>query len=213
MKNKIKIEIWSDVVCPFCYIGKRKLEQALDLFSSRDQVEIEWKSFLLDPSMQSTSNLDAVSYLANRYGRDLNWSRQAHDQVTKMAAQVGLEYRFDEVIITSSQKAHHLKQIAKMCGKSDAAVELLFKAYFTEGKNISDTAVLQEIGTEAGIDKNLLETEFENNIHANSLNKDLIEAQKLKISGVPYFLFNNKYEVSGAQDVAVFLKALEASKE
>src|SRR5688572_29505428 len=135
--KKIKIEVWSDVACPFCYIGKRRLEGALEKFAQKDQVEIEWKSFQLDPDIESQPGKNIYEYLAERYGRDIAWSEQMHENVVNMAKEVGLEYRFDIAQIANSFDAHRFEHLAKKHGKGNEATELLFKAYFTQGKDIS----------------------------------------------------------------------------
>lgn len=209
MSKKIKIEIWSDVMCPFCYIGKRRLEQALEKFPQRDNVEIEWKSFQLDPNTKSVPGKDAYTYLAERYGRDIEWSKATHENVTRMAAEVGLGYRFDKAQIANSFDAHRLEHLAKKLGKGDQVVELIFAAYFTEGKNISDLDTLIEIGKAAGIDQHEIETVFKGSDFGNAVRQDIIEAQQLGITGVPFFVFNRKYGISGAQPVEEFSKTLE----
>lgn len=208
MQKKIKIEIWSDIVCPFCYIGKRRLEKALENFSERDQVEIEWRSFQLDPDLISQPETNVYTYLATRYGRDLEWSRQMHSNVVLMAAEMGLNYRFDIAKVANSFDAHRLEHLARKHNKANELNELLFKAYFTEGKNIADHETLLSIGTEAGIETNDIESLFKGSDFGDAVRQDIVEAQRLGIKGVPFFVFNRKYGISGAQPVENFLQTL-----
>ena len=140
--KKMKIEIWSDIMCPFCYIGKRKFEAALDKFEYKTDIEIVWKSFQLDSTIQYTPNKDVYSYLAERKGMTLEQSKNMHIGVTERAKEVGLSYNFDKAIINNSFNAHRVIQFAKTKNLGDAMEEILFKAYFTEGKNMSDFETL-----------------------------------------------------------------------
>ena len=208
--EKIKIEVWSDGVCPFCYIGKRRLEGALEKFAGSDHVKVEWKSFQLDPSTESQPGKTAYQYLAERYGRDLEWSKQMHENVIGMAREVGLDYRFDKAVIANSFDAHRLEHLAKKYGKATAVTEKLFSAYFTEGRDIAAAETLVEIGVEAGLDKSEVEKVIKGSDFGNAVRQDIIEAQQLGVRGVPFFVFNRKYGISGAQPEEEFLKVLEA---
>ena len=208
--DKIKIEVWSDVVCPFCYIGKRRLEQALEKFDQKQQIEIEWKSFQLDPSTKSQPGKNIYAYLAERYGRDIEWSKQMHENVTGMAKEVGLNYRFDLAQIANSFDAHRFEHLAKKHGKGAEATELLFNAYFTQGKDISAVETLVELGQQLGIDSAEVVEMFNGSGYGNAVRQDIIEAQQLDVKGVPFFVFNREYAISGAQPESEFLKVLEA---
>lgn len=206
--KKIKIEVWSDIVCPFCYIGKRRLEAALKNFPQQHNVEIEWKSFQLDPDLQSQPGKGIYAYLAERYGRDLEWSKKMHENVTKMAAEVGLEYRFDDVKIANSFDAHRFEHLAKKYGKGNEAVELLFNAYFTEGKDIAAKDTLIDLGNKLGIDAAEVKKMVEGSDFGNAVRQNSIEGQHLGLQGVPFFVFNRKFGISGAQPEAEFAKIL-----
>ena len=134
-QKTIKVEIWSDVMCPFCYIGKRKFESALAQFKDKDKVEIVWKSFQLNPNQITDPSKSTVQYLAETKGWSMDYTRSTIQHVTGMAESVGLHYDFDKAVVANSFDAHRLIQFAKSKGKGDAAEERLFKAYFTEGKN------------------------------------------------------------------------------
>lgn len=212
--KKIKVEIWSDIVCPFCYIGKRKFEQALAQFPNPEAIEIEWKSFLLDPEKIPNTTMDVYDNLAQRYGKDRSWSIERHQSVSEQAKTVGLEYHFEKAVNTNTWKAHQLIQLAKSLGKGDEIEELLFRAYFTEGKNLNSSETLAEIGHEAGISKDDVLYHLEKQSFYPAVQADLEEARNIGVQGVPFFVFDRKYAVSGAQDPQVFLETLmQASQE
>lgn len=209
MKNKLKIQIWSDVVCPFCYIGKRKLEHALEQFEHKDNVEVEWKSFQLDPDASFESNTDLTEYLANKYGRDRQWAESMQANVTNLAKDVGLEYHLDKAVRINSFHAHRLAHLAKKYNLGDAFEELLFKAYFTDGANIADKETLMQLALETGLAKEEIETVLNSEAYSQDVKQDIAESQSLGITGVPFFVFDEKYAVSGAQHSETFLNALQ----
>lgn len=204
----IKVEIWSDVVCPFCYIGKRRLEAALHQFGS-EKVEIEFKSFQLDPDMNLHAGKDVYDYLAERYGKDREWSVGMHRNVAEQARMVGLDYRFDEAVPAPTFDAHRAAHFAKSKGFGNAYEELLFRAYFTEGKNIADHQVLIALGESLGMKGDEILAALEAGYFEEEVRSDIAEAGQIGVQGVPFFLFNRKYAVSGAQDPAVFLEVLK----
>ncbi len=157
----MKVEIWSDVMCPFCYIGKRRFENALEQFPDKGQIEVVWKSFQLNPAMKTEPGKNINEYLAETKGWTLSYARQMNDYVTNMAKEVGLHYDFDKAIVANSFDAHRLIQLAKDNGKGDAMEEKLFKAYFTEGKNMADHETLIQLGTEIGLDPATIKKVFE----------------------------------------------------
>ncbi|MCC7465684.1 MAG: DsbA family oxidoreductase [Saprospiraceae bacterium] len=210
--KKMKIEIWSDVVCPFCYIGKRKLEQALEQFPHRDQVEITWKSFQLDPETPVNGG-DYLQYLATRKGWSLDYTRQLTQQVTQMASNAGLEYHLEKAITANSFDAHRVAHLASTKGLGDGMAEALFKAHFVEGKSISDHKTLTEIGTAVGLEANEVSQLLASKQFTEEVQKDIQEARQLQISGVPFFVVDRKYAISGAQDTSVFLQTLQAAFE
>ena len=209
--EKMKIEIWSDVMCPFCYIGKRRFEDALQQFEHKDQVEIEWKSFQLNPNMETDPSLNINQYLADVKGWNIDYARSMNDHVTEMAAQVGLQYDFDKAVVANSFNAHRLSHLAKKHGLGDAMEEALFKAYFTDGKNIDDKHTLTELGLSIGLHADAIKQTLDSDDFADAVKHDIVEAQYLGISGVPFYVMNQKYGVSGAQAVPVFTETLEKS--
>ena len=214
MKNatqKMKVDIWSDIRCPFCYIGKRKFENAMEQFPQRDDVEIEWHAFELDPRMKTDTKANVYDYLAKRKNISHESSVRLHEQVVEMANESGLTYNFDTTVIANSFDAHRLIQLAKQQGLGDAAEERLFKAYFTEGKDISDHLTLIVLGDEIGLDGKRIKQMLDNEEFADEVRYEERQAQELGINGVPFFLFNDKYAISGAQPPKVFLDALNRS--
>ena len=205
----MQVEIWSDIMCPFCYIGKRKFEAALEKFPKKNEVEIIWKSYQLDPNIKEQPGKDIYSYLAEAKGQSLEWSKKMHENVVNMAKSVGLEYNFDKAVIANSFDAHRVIQLAKKHGLGDAIEERLFKAYFTEGKNFADHETLAAIGEEVGLDRKEIISLLNSNDLADNVHSEIEEGMRLGLRGVPFFVFNRKIGVSGAQDSEIFLQALE----
>jgi len=207
----MKIEIWSDVMCPFCYIGKRKFEVALAQFEHKENVEIEWKSFLLSPEMQTDPNKNIHQFLAEHKGVSLEEATGMNDNVAHIAAQVGLQYNFDQIIPANSFNAHRFLHFAKKHGKQNEAEELLFKSYFTDGKNIDDAPTLLALANSLGLDADALTAAMGKGEFTDDVIADIQEAQALGVRGVPFFVFDRKYAVSGAQEPGVFLETLETA--
>jgi predicted DsbA family dithiol-disulfide isomerase len=211
--TKLKVDIWSDVVCPFCYIGKRKFELALEQFAHRNEVEIEWHSFQLDPNTESRTGLSVYDYLADRKGLSREQALDMHRHVTNTAKRVGLEYNFEIAKVANTFDAHRLIQYAKTKGLGDAAEEALFQSYFTLGRDISDPETLAELGETLGLAKQDVMKMLEGEDYRNEVTQDIRSAEQLGISGVPFFVLNQKYGVSGAQSPELFLKALQTCWE
>lgn len=205
----MKIEIWSDVICPFCYIGKRKFETALEKFEHKDEVEVVWKSFQLSPDMEYEEGQTLSSYLAKHKGWSLEQAQGANQHVANMAKEAGLEFNFQHAIPANTLKAHRLIHLASKFNLQDQAEEILFSSYFTQAKNVGDTATLIKLGKEIGIPESELNTLFEGDLYAQDVEKDIQEAQQIGVRGVPFFVFDRKYAVSGAQSSEVFLETLE----
>ena len=205
----IKVDIWSDIRCPFCYIGKRKFEAALTQFQHKDQVEVVWHSFELDPVTKTDVSADVYTYLARHKGQTRDWAVHMHKQVAQTAKEVGLDYDFDHVVIANSFNAHRVIQLAKTKHLGDAAKEALLKAYFTDGKNIDDNDTLVKIGSEIGLDAGDVSGMLASDAYAREVREDEAAAQDIGINGVPFFVLNNKYGVSGAQAPSVFLQTLQ----
>lgn len=207
----MKVEIWSDVMCPFCYIGKRRFEQALNSFVYSDKVEIIWRSFQLNPNLETDADVNINEYLAETKGWSLDQARQMNQRVTNMAAEEGLGYNMEQAIVANSYDAHRLVQFAKEHNKGDEMEELLFKSYFTEGKNIADHQTLVSLAHHIGLDSTETKELLQSNKYSNAVDHDIQLAKNINISGVPFFLFNRQFAISGARETDVFLKALKQS--
>jgi predicted DsbA family dithiol-disulfide isomerase len=209
--DKIQVEIWSDVQCPFCYIGKRQFETALAEFEDKDRVEVTWRSYQLDPSLKAQAGESIYAYLARRKGFSLDQSKQMHVRVAQSAASVGLDYQFDKMIVANSHASHRLIQAAKAQGKGDEAEEALFHAYFTEGKDLGDQAVLAALGESIGLTtaQALDALEDPQGTWGQKVDAEASEAAELGSTGVPFFVFDRQFAVTGAQGVPTFKKVLE----
>ena len=205
----MKIEIWSDIMCPFCYIGKRQLETALEAFPGNN-FEIEWKSFQLDPTIEPQSGKDVYTFLAERKGISVEQSIEMHKGVVERAKSVGLDYHFDKAIISNSLTAHRIIHLAKSKKLGDEMEEIFFKAYFTDGKDLNDAQTLIELGIKAGLNSNEVKEVVENeNLYLIDVKGDIREAQEIGVQGVPFFVFDRKYAVSGAQPVEAFVNTIK----
>ena len=204
----MKIEIWSDIMCPFCYIGKRQLETALTEFPN-DEIEIEWKSFQLDPTIEPQTGKDVYTFLAERKGISVEQSIEMHKGVTDRAKSVGLDYHFDKAIISNSLTAHRIIHLAKQHNLGDEMEEIFFKAYFTEGKDLNNASTLIELGIQAGLNADDVKKVTEDeSLYLSDVKADIKEAQEIGVQGVPFFVFDRKYAVSGAQPVEAFVNTI-----
>ena len=209
----MEIKIWSDVRCPFCYIGKRKFEAALENFPQKDKVEIVWKSFQLDPAMKTDTNTSTLDYFVKTKGVSVEQARQMFSGATNMAREVGLHFNLEESIPANSFMAHRLIQQAKSKGLGNEIEEALFKAHFEEARNIDDTEVLVQVATSIGMNAEEVKPMLEADDFAYDVKQDEMEARNIGVRGVPFFVFDNKYAISGAQPEEVFLQHLEKSWE
>lgn len=207
----MKIEIWSDIACPFCYIGKRNFETALAQFADKENIEVEWKSFQLDPDAPQVAVESQEDYLVKRKGMAKDQVKGMLKNVTDMAKSAGLDYHMDKTVMVNTQKAHQLIQFAKTKNLGDAMEERLFKAYFTEGLNVADNDVLTRLGTEAGLDATELQAAFTDDQYLYHMKQDIHEGASLGVRGVPFFVFDRKYGISGAQASAAFKETLDKS--
>jgi predicted DsbA family dithiol-disulfide isomerase len=205
----MKIEIWSDIACPFCYLGKRKFDLALAQFSGKAEVEIEWKSFLLNPDLTSDPSVSIFQYLSEKKGFPEEQARQMMSHITQSGRDVGLEYHFNEVILANTLKAHQLLHEARIQGLQHEMEERLFEAHFVEGKNIDDVNILQELASEIGLDTTALDVKILSGQYSNEIQADLDLAQQFGVRGVPFFVFDRRYAISGAQEPESFLKTME----
>jgi predicted DsbA family dithiol-disulfide isomerase len=200
----MKIEIWSDVVCPFCYIGKRKFEKAIQNFDFKHDLEVEWKSFQLQPDTKTNTQLSVHENLASVKGISVVQAREMGDYVTQSASELGLNYQFDKAIVANTFRSHCFLHLAKKEGKQHEAKELLLNGYFCEGKNIDSEDFLLELAHKLEMDTVDFIKKLNSSSIALEVKNDIQEAAKLGIRGVPFFVFNRKYAISGAQDISVF---------
>lgn len=205
----MKVEIWSDVVCPFCYIGKRKFEKALGQFAHQGEVEVEWKSFQLTPNFVPVPGESIHASLAKKKGVPEAEGRRMNDYMAQVAQEVGLDYQFDKAIPANTFLAHQLIHFGKQQGRQDATKERLMAAYYLEGQDLNDLNTLLRLGAEAGLDPTAARQALEAGTYANAVRRDEYEAQQVGVQGVPFFVFDNKYAVSGAQPSEVFAQVLD----
>jgi predicted DsbA family dithiol-disulfide isomerase len=204
----MKIEIWSDVACPFCYIGKRRLEEALSGFEHQSEVEIEWKSFQLNPELKTTKTQSIYEYLAESKGWTVDYAKQMGQEVTAMAEELGLHYNMGATVVANTMNAHRLIQFAKTKNLGDDIEESLFKAYFMEGKDIDSPDALIEIAVNIGLNADEAKTVLSEMQYSEQVEFDAYEAQQIGVRGVPFFVFNRKFGISGAQPLEVFTRTL-----
>ncbi|MBD3108475.1 DsbA family oxidoreductase [Bacillus sp. AGMB 02131] len=203
------VEIWSDFACPFCYIGKRRFEDALNKFSHKDQVKVIFRSYQLDPHAPINQTQNIHSALAEKYGMSYEKAKAMGAQVVIQAKEVGLDYHFDTMILTNTLAAHRLSHYAKKLGKMEEMMERLLYAYFTESKHLGDYETLIRLAEEIGLDQDEVKKVLHEDLYAEDVRYDINTAAQIGVRGVPFFVFNEKYAVSGAQSADVFLEVLE----
>ncbi len=209
MPEKMKVEIWSDVVCPFCYIGKREFEKALKTFSDKDQLEVEWKSYQLAPEVVTDPEKSLNEYLSDMKGISVQDANRMNAMVAERAEEAGLQFNFGKAVPANTRRAHNLIHFAKEIGKQNEAEELLFRSYFTDGKNVDDIPTLLSLGQELGLDVEALKAVLENGTYDDAIQQDIYDAFQLGVRGVPFFVFDNKYGVSGAQPSEAFTQTID----
>ena len=205
----MRVEIWSDVVCPWCYVGKRRFEQALAAFPHRDEVEVVWRSFELDTSAPAERVGDYAQLLATKYGFSVERGQEMVDTMTATAAQDGLDLHFERARTGNTSDAHRLIHLAAGRGVQDAVKERLLKAAFTDGEPVGDRETLVRLVAEAGLDAAEARTVLESGTYADAVRGDEAEAQRLGITGVPFFVVDRTDGVAGAQPAEVRREVLE----
>lgn len=209
----MKIEIWSDVMCPFCYIGKKHIEQAISTLPFKDKIEIEWKSYQLNPDYHNTEGEDLYTYLARSKGMAIAQVRQMTGQVEEMANRVGLKINFAGSIPANSFDAHRLIHFANSKGLQQEAEEAMFEAHFIAGKDVANKATLIAIAAQIGLEEAEVQSVLESDDFAESVRHDIYESKQIGIQGVPYFVLDRKYALSGAQPIETFVQAITQSFE
>ena len=205
----MKIDIWSDVVCPFCYVGKRRLENALAQFAHRDEVEVVWHSFELTPEFQPIPGQSVYASLAAKKGVSVAEGKAMSDHMAQVAKEVGLDFNFERTIPANTFQAHQLIHFAAAKGVQDRAKERLFYAYYTEGQNIGDPDTLAQLAAEIGLDADEARAALTAGTYAEAVRLDEYHAQQINVRGVPFYVFEDKYAVSGAQPSELFAEVLE----
>ena len=202
------VEIWSDVVCPWCAVGKERFEQALARFDHADEVDVVWRSFELDPNAPKHRDGTLAEHLAAKYGTGLDQAQQMMDQMTRTAADEGLVFDFDRATGGNTFDAHRLLHLAREHGRQHELKDALFTAYFTDGRDISDDDVLVQIATEIGLDEVAAKDVIATDRFADEVRRDQAQAREYGIRGVPFFVVDQRYGVSGAQPADTLLQLL-----
>jgi len=204
----MKIEIWSDIACPWCYIGKRRFEQALELFPHRDALEIIWRSFELDTTAPARQTTPTVELLATKYRMSIEKAQSMMDSMTATGAIDGVEFRFDRSISGNTFDAHRLIHFAATVGQRAAMVERLFAAYFTDGEAMGDHDTLVRLASDIGLDATAVRDMLSSTAYASDVRSDEARAQQFGITGVPFFAIDERYGISGAQPAVAIVDTL-----
>lgn len=205
----MNIDIWSDIACPWCFIGKRRFEKALASFPHRDEVTVTWHSYQLDPTLPEHYDGTELDYLASRKGMPPHRVRQMFEHVASVAATEGLDYDFDGLVVANSFPGHELLHLAKEHGVADAVKEALLSAHFEHGEDIGNREVLVRLGVAAGLGADEITEALDSHRYRDAVNADIRQARSLGIQGVPFFVLDNTYGVSGAQPTELFAQALD----
>jgi predicted DsbA family dithiol-disulfide isomerase len=209
--DTVKVDVWSDIACPWCYIGKRKFEAGVAAFAATDSarpVEVEYHSFELSPDTPVDFEGSEAEFLAQHRGLPVQQAQQMIDQVAGIAAQVGLQYDYDALHHTNTVKAHQVIHLAKQQGKQLEMVERLFAAYFERGEHVGQDASLADLAAEVGLDRDEVLSTLRDDAQLAAVRADQAQAQQYGINGVPFFVIDGKYGVSGAQDPSAFEQVL-----
>lgn len=212
MNERIRIDVWADIACPWCYIGKRRMEAGIGMFDNADAV-IRYRSFQLDPGMPDDFDGGAAEYLARHKGIPEDRARAMQAHVASVAAGVGLEYDFSSQRPANSHRAHQLIHLARAHGVEDQVVEALYRAHFVDGRHIGQREVLVDIAVEAGIEASTAAGALEQDTYARDVDADIDRALQLGVTSVPFFVFNGRLAVSGAQSPETFLQALHQAAD
>lgn len=211
MTEQLTIEIWSDIACPFCYMGDALLQKALAAAPHEGEVELRYRSFQLMPELPADTDMNATELLVKAKGMSRAQAAALNAQITERAAELGLEYHLDAMRAVNTRAAHRLSHFALAEGKQHALMQRLFRAYFTEGTSLAAPETLASLAAEVGLDRDRALEVVREGAYEREVAEDVALARELGIRGVPFFLFGGKYAVSGAQPLEVFLKALEAA--
>lgn len=205
--EKMKIEVWSDMVCPFCYLGKQKLQQAIRNLNLENRTAVIWHSFLLDPDFPPHTSMPSAQYLT-RKGYPEATLRGMQQQLTERGRSYGIRFAFDRSVYFNTLDAHRLWQWSKESGHENEFKEAVFLAHFTEGRDLSEKEELLQVAALAGLDRIAALNILDSDAYAQAVEEDIYQSRQLGIRGVPYFLIDDEHVISGAQDDAVFERAL-----
>lgn len=209
----MNIDIWSDVRCPFCYIGKKKFESALEKFPHRDKISVTWKSFQLDPGLQTNTTISPKEHFARQKGISIQQVEGMYQHVQKAANEIDLNFNLEKSVVANSFNAHRLIQFAKSKELGNEIEEELFKAQFIDGKNIDKKETLIKLGIAIGLDEKETREVVESDAFSKEVEKDESAARSIGVRGVPFFVLDGIYAVSGAQSPEIFLSALTQAWE
>jgi predicted DsbA family dithiol-disulfide isomerase len=209
----LNVEIWSDIACPWCYVGKRRFEAALDRFEHSDQVQVTWRSFELDMEAPEERESDTVTHLAQKYGSSVEQAQAMIDRMTATAAADGLDFRFDLARGGNTFDAHRLLHLASAHGLQDAMKERLMRAYLTEGELISDRATLERLGVEIGLPEDEVRDTLATDRFSDEVRADERTARSLGINAVPFFVVDRAFGASGAHEPEALLQLLNQAWE
>jgi predicted DsbA family dithiol-disulfide isomerase len=205
----VEVEIWSDVVCPWCYLGKRRFERALDTFPHRDKVQVVYRSFELDPAAPRGVTTPTVQMLASKYAMSPEQAERAQRQMEERAAADGLTFRMSGLRSGNTRDAHRLLQLAKACGRQDELMERLQRAYFTEQDSIFDNDCLTRLAVAVGLDPDAVADVLASDRYSDHVDTDEAMARALGATGVPLFVIDRRYGISGAQPPETIAAVLE----
>jgi predicted DsbA family dithiol-disulfide isomerase len=207
----VKVDVWSDVVCPWCYLGKRRLESALAEFPHADELSVVWHAFELDPSAPRRRELPPGEHLARKYGMTPEQVAVSWQRLTDLAAAEGLEYHLDRTQGGNTFDAHRLIELGAELGRQDEVNERFLRAYFTESAAVGEPEVLDALAVEAGLPRDEVADVLATDRFADAVRDDELTARRYGINGVPFFVLDGRYGVSGAQSSALLLEALTAA--
>ena len=205
----MRVDIWSDLVCPWCYVGKRRFEKALARFSNRDEVQIVHRAFQLNPAAPRDTTSSRREMLMRKYRRSPDQVVEMDARMTQTAAAEGLEFNLEGTLTGNTFDAHQLVHLAHAHGLQDAVVERLFRAYFTEQQSLFDQQTLVELGADAGLNRDEMAAALREKRYANAVDMDIDVAHRLGVTGVPFYVINDRYGISGAQAPETFLDVLQ----
>ncbi len=207
----MKVDIWSDIRCPFCYVGKKKFEAALEQFPNKENIKVTWHSFQLDPDLKTQTDISSLDYFKKAKGISEAEAKGMYQHVDNAGKEVGINFNFDDQKVANSYRAHLILQLAATKNLANEAEEAFFKAQLIEGKNIDDEATLIEIGKSISLTEEEIKAALQSDDLKFAVSQDMTQAKQMGISGVPFFVINDKYGVSGAQPTTVFTEVLEKS--